>query len=109
MRHNKTGNIHRTMVELPLAYMKADDGKIQRAHPDQLRNKGLVEVGAVGVGCLLISAEVLQKIRFRYDPEKEAYDDMYFSEDAEKLGHKLYVDGDTIATHLHKDWGGMKK
>jgi GT2 family glycosyltransferase len=109
MRNNKTGDMHRQMIELPVAYMKTGGEEVKRAHPDQLRNKGLVEVGAVGMGCLLLAKDVLQKIRFRYDPEKESFDDMHFSDDALKLGYKLYVDGDTIATHLHKDWEGIKK
>jgi GT2 family glycosyltransferase len=109
IQHNKTGEMKRTMVELPLAYMRTDEGEVRRAHPGQLRNKGLVEVGAVGVGCLLIAREVFTRLRFRYDPQKESFDDMHFSEDAEKLGYKLYVDGDTIATHLHRDWRGLKK
>lgn len=61
------------------------------------------------IGCTLIAREVFSKLRFRYKPEKKAFDDMYFCEDVEKLGYELYVDGNTTAAHLHRDWGGIQK
>ncbi len=104
VKHKQTGELKKVRVNLPLVYIKGSEGKIRRANPQDVLKKGLVEVGAMGLGCLLISTEVLKKVKFRYDPEKKAFDDMYFCKDAKEAGYKLYIDGDTVVQHLHRKW-----
>ncbi|MFH1064642.1 MAG: hypothetical protein V1729_06170 [Candidatus Woesearchaeota archaeon] len=104
VKHKQTGELKKVRLNLPLVYVKGSEGKIRRANPKDVLKKGLVEVGAMGLGCVLISTEVLKKVKFRYDPKKKSFDDMYFCKDAKDAGYKLYIDGNAIVQHVHKRW-----
>jgi len=84
-------------------------GGVKRAKPQEILNKGLIEIGAAGVGCVLIEREVLKKVKFRYEPDKKAFDDMFFYLDAKKAGYKIYVEGNIRVEHLFSPWKGIKK
>jgi GT2 family glycosyltransferase len=103
LRDDESGEIKKAMINLPVIYMQEKEG-VRQANANEVFGKGLIEVGAFGLGCIMISREVFEKIQFRYDPEKKAFDDMYFCIDAKKLGYKLYCDGNTVVEHLHKEW-----
>src|SRR3989344_3875962 len=67
----------------PLAYkisgQKKDELPLMKPLSEQeLWSNKVVEVISAGLGCLLIHKNVLKKITFRYDPEKEAFDDRFF-------------------------------
>jgi len=110
LKSKSTGQLKKMMINLPLIYVKGDTpGKIRRANPQEVLHKGTIEVGGMGVGCVLISTEALKKIRFRYDNDKDACDDMNFCHDAKEAGHRLYLDSDLIVKHLHKEWGNIKR
>lgn len=107
-RHKATGEKKIFRMQLPIAYMQKGL-KIRQVLPKDLLNKGLVRVGGIGLGCVLISRDVLEKIKFRYDPEKKACDDMYFSKDAKEKSYPLWVDGNLQVRHEHRDWKGLKR
>lgn len=103
LEDKETGEIKKVLIELPLVWLGVGD-KIKRANPQEIFNKGLIEIAASGLGCILISREVFTKIRFRYKEDKKAFDDMYFCEDISNLGYKLYLCTETNVKHLYKEW-----
>ena len=103
VQDKETGEIKKIIIEMPIAYVQ-EGNLIRRAFPQELLNKGLIKVGALGLGCLLISSEVLKKIKFRFEKDKKAYDDMYFCQDAKKLGYELFLNSEIKVKHLWKDW-----
>jgi GT2 family glycosyltransferase len=103
LRDDETDEIKKATINLPVIYMQQKEG-VRQANANEVYGKGLIEVGAFGLGCIMIAREVFEKIKFRYSPEKEAFDDMYFCIDAKKLGYSLYCDGNTVVEHLHKTW-----
>ena len=64
-----------------------------------------------GLGCILMHKDVLKNIKFRYDPEKEGFDDVFFCEDASKEGFEIFCDTNIKCKHLIKgmDWDNIKK
>ncbi len=115
-------------VMAPLAYMPADSEWIEKvkSHPEaykdqyaelqkhnfeqaklkrrltfkEVQKPQLMEVFRVGLGCLLIHREVLEKVKFRYNPS--GYDDMTFCSDVLQKGYKLYLDTDVKCQHFIK-------
>ncbi len=71
----------------------------------QLLPSRLIDCAAVGLGCILLRREVVEKVSFRYDPSTEATDDMFFSYDARKNGHTLYLDSSILCQHYFNAWG----
>ncbi len=53
-----------------------------------------------GLGCILISRAVMEKIQFRNHPEYTTFDDFMFCEDAEKAGFALFADVSVQCLHL---------
>ncbi|MBI5398514.1 hypothetical protein HZB03_03550 [Candidatus Woesearchaeota archaeon] len=109
LESKKTGRTEERAINVPLIYLAAESGKVKRANPKDVLNKGLIEIGAMGLGCALIAKEALETITFHYDPNKKACDDMYFCTDAKKAGYKLYLDSSIIVPHEHQDWEGIKR
>jgi len=76
---------------------------------EHLQNPGLIEVLFTGLGCLLISRKVLEKIEF--DWAEDSFDDAKFAEDARKKGFKVYVDTRIRCEHIinqKESWDGIK-
>lgn len=90
LKEVETGELKRGVIELALIWLK-EGNKLRRANPQEVLNKGVIEVGGFGIGCTLIHRDVFEKIKFKYEPEKKAFDDMFFCEDAEKFGYKLFL------------------
>lgn len=108
LRHRDTGELKKATIELPIIWLQEEDG-IKRAMPQQVKNKGLLQVGAMGLGCVLIHREVLEKVKFRYEKDKDAYDDMFFYKDAKESGYKIFLDSDLEVEHLHIPWKDVKE
>jgi hypothetical protein len=105
-----TGKRGKVRINMPLVYLPGSEpGKARRAKPQEVLGKGLMEISSAGVGCMLISTDVLRKVKFTYDPEKKACDDMLFCIDAKKEGYKIYLDSDLRVEHLHSDWTGINR
>jgi GT2 family glycosyltransferase len=110
IKYENTGETVKVIMDVPVFYIPADNGKIKRATEQDVLNKGLIQVGNMGLGCILIAREVFTKIKFRYDPAKIAFDDMYFGLDAKILGYKLHLDSDTIVEHDDRvEWNGIRR
>lgn len=103
LKDNETGEIKNATIELPVIYLQVEGG-IRQANPVEVLNKGLIKVGAFGVGCLLIGRKVIEKIKFRFEEGKAAYDDFLFCADAKREGYELFLDSDIRVEHLHKAW-----
>lgn len=63
------------------------------------KNNHLINVNYAGLGTILISRNVLEKIKFRID-EKPGFDDWFFCKDAERQGFKIYADLSIKCKHL---------
>jgi len=108
VQEKETGKISEVVLEIPLIYLQTDGG-VRRACPPEIVNKGIIPVGAFGVGCVLIKREVLEKIKFRFEEGKPAFDDFLFCHDAKRAGYALFLDLDIRAEHLHVPWTDVER
>jgi hypothetical protein len=72
----------------------------------------VTEVDVIGMGCVMVSREVLEKINFEDSLEKDArlvksqvadflVDECFtFSDQVQLAGYKIYADGDVVCKHL---------
>jgi hypothetical protein len=67
-------------------------------------NGELKKVAAIGLGCVLISKNVLKKIKFRYEKGVFKHPDSYFSEDCLRFGIDIYSDTQKICAHENELW-----
>lgn len=96
---------------MPLLYRRQDqETYIQLTERDVSFNNVLL-VDMAGLGCMLIKSEVLEKITFRFDPEKIIFDDFFFCEDLKKASIPLFTDTKVKCKHLMKEmnWDNIKK
>ena len=72
----------------------------------EVLNKGLIEVSACGLGCVLIHRVILEKVKFRVNKDSVSFDDVLFCDDVGKLNIKIYADTSVICRHLlrNKPW-----
>lgn len=108
VQDKETLEIKDITLELPIVYLQQEGG-VKRANPKEVLNKGTISVGAFGVGCLLIHRDVLEKIKFRFERGKIAFDDLLFCLDAKNLGYQLFLDSNIKVIHLHKPWDEIKQ
>lgn len=88
----------RNPPHLPVAYRFVEDGQWI---PVTKYVAGLQEVDAIGFGFMLVTREVLEKMeRPWFEFSDKMGEDMYFCEQAKKLGYKVLLDGDVICRHL---------
>jgi len=100
--------------EKPLLAVKSKErGKLVFLSSERIENlHAILKIDYCAMGCLLISREVLEKIKFRYEEfnyktdnvDEVKWDDWCFCEDAQKLGYNIY--GDTGAKCRHLVIGG---
>ncbi len=76
------------------------DCLIRDMYKHEVEEPKLMQVEAAGLGCMMIARKVLEKIGFRYDADKNAYDDMLFALDCKKAGFKIYADTGLKCRHL---------
>ena len=79
---------------------KAKGKTLEFVEEEKIIQPQLIIVKASGLGCVLISREVLEKISFRLSEENTTYDDMTFCEDLHKQGISLYADTAIKCKHL---------
>lgn len=72
-------------------------------------SNGYIKISGSGVGCSLIKREVLEKVRFRVELHKGAFDDMFFSKDVTMAGYHQVMDCRLIADHRQGGWEGVRK
>ena len=104
----------RDVGHLPVAMKSINDREYRRLNKHEMG--GLVEVDAVGTGCLLVKREAFEKIGFpwfyyhTYDDGVWHTEDVIFCRTAKKKGLKIFVDTDVKCGHIisyeitEKDW-----
>ncbi len=78
------------------------NGKFITADRGVLDSENLAEIEACGLGCVLISRKVLEKIKFRHEENSRTWDDMFFSKDARQAGFQIFLDPTIKCRHLIK-------
>lgn len=103
------GNDRKLVVQelIPLTPNPEDIVSINLEPYEDLRfiDGSVKQVGHVGLGCVLISANVLHGVHFRVDknyPNHSA--DSFFANDCYDKGIKIYADTSLIAKHENKKW-----
>jgi hypothetical protein len=59
----------------------------------------LIQVAGVGLGCILISRKVLEKIKFRFIKNEKWFEEFYFAEDCKKNKIPIYLDTQIVCRH----------
>ncbi len=95
----------------PLLWKTTDKKTLTFVAEEELKKPQLLEVKASGLGCVLISKEILEKIPFRLSKESNTYDDMTFCEDLHKQKIQLYADTTVKCKHLitGMNWDAIKE
>jgi hypothetical protein len=70
-----------------------------------LINGGLIKVAQCGLGCVLLSKQLLKKIAFRYENFNSAYPDTFFAEDCHANNIPVYCDTSIVCRHENRFWG----
>ncbi|MBI4044331.1 MAG: hypothetical protein HY392_01340 [Candidatus Diapherotrites archaeon] len=79
--------------------------KTQSLTLEELLPSRLIEdVRFTGVGCMLISREVLETISFRFEPLARAFDDWWFCTDALANEFSVNVDSSMFCMHYYRPW-----
>ncbi len=99
---------------VPVAFKALGDSKfVRRMTFEDVKDDKLVDVRTVGLGCMLIHRSVFEKgIHFRYEEDKNVFDDTFFCYDIRKiLDEKVYMDTSVKCLHLvkNKNWKNIKK
>ncbi len=120
LRHNKKivsgvyykyKEINNNKVFYPILMVAVDENgkRIETNDPDclirdmyreEIEEDKLMKVEGCGLGCVLIHKEVLEKLSFRVEEGKEAYDDMFFSIDTKKNGFEIFADTSVKCKHF---------
>ncbi|MBW3014837.1 glycosyltransferase family 2 protein [Candidatus Woesearchaeota archaeon] len=95
----------------PLLYAIVKGSSVRQYDEEEVENDKLIQVGACGVGCILIHRDILKEIEFRYEPDKVVFDDMFFCKDCYQKGFNIYADCSLKCKHLVKgmDWKKIEK
>jgi len=97
---------------LPVIWTRMDSKLRYILKPSEL-NKEVLQIAIAGLGCLLIHKTVLNKIKFRYEKNEDAFDDVYFALDCKKNNIPIYADTNLVVKHLIKNrpipWKKTKK
>jgi hypothetical protein len=65
----------------------------------------LLQVAHVGLGCVLISKKVLQKLKFRSVNGVNNHPDSFFAEDCYRYKIPIWIDSSIVCSHDNQDWG----
>jgi len=73
-------------------------------HNEELKKCGsnLLEIDACGFGAILISQEILKKVKFQHSKNKHYGVDIHFCFDAKLLGYRIFGDPTAKCNHLYK-------
>lgn len=91
----------KTLIPVAFKFVKNDFNKMMYMSPKEVSGNRIMHVRATGLGCLLISRRVLEKIKFRVDPkEGDSFDDLFFCTDSYKAGFFVHLDTRVKCKHL---------
>ena len=96
---------------IPIMYVPYKNEFAKLLKFEEIPENELIEVITSGLGCVLIKRKVLENVEFRYEKNKEPWDDVWFCEDARQKGFKVYVDTSVRCKHFIKGmkWDEIKK
>ncbi|MBS3155734.1 hypothetical protein J4413_00670 [Candidatus Woesearchaeota archaeon] len=77
-----------------------DKDKCRYLRIEELKPERVIEAFLVGGGCIMLSREILEKIRFRYEEGNTNWDDFWLCKDVMSLGYKVYADTGVMCKHL---------
>jgi len=87
-------------------YMNNNKGGVDNIPYHMIKDKGVVEIMACGMGCALIKSEVFKKMEYPHFLYKSALDhkdtiseDIYFCAKARSLGYQIWADSSIICDH----------
>ncbi len=66
----------------------------------EVKGSHLLPVMACGLGCVLIAREVVEKVPFRYEPDRICFDDMFFCKDSKNHGYTILCDTAVKCRHI---------
>ena len=76
-------------------------------------DKGLTKVISCGLGCVLIHKDILKQVNFRYEKDKDSWDDRFFCIDLFEKNIPIYCDTSILCKHLILErkyqWKDIKK
>ncbi|MBS3150483.1 hypothetical protein J4425_01600, partial [Candidatus Woesearchaeota archaeon] len=87
---------------IPIMYVPYKNEFAKLLKFEEIPENELIEVITSGLGCVLIKRKVLENVEFRYEKNKEPWDDVWFCEDARQKGFKVYVDTSVRCKHFIK-------
>lgn len=64
-----------------------------------------IRVALAGLGCALISSDVLKKIEFRYEKGVDKHPDTFFAEDCERFNIPIFLNTSIVCEHRNQNWG----
>lgn len=89
---------------VPLIWKKFGKDKLKSVFEKEILEPKLMEVGACGLGCVLIHRSVLEKVKFKFDKNYDSFDDIWFCHDSFDSGFKIFADTSVKCKHLIKGW-----
>ena len=106
----KDGMVKQKKTLLPLVFTFSNEkDKMNVCYPKDVEGDHFFKIRACGLGCVLISKRVLEKVKFRYDPAKSTFDDFLFCSDALDRGFDIYTDTSVKCKHLFLQKGDVFK
>jgi GT2 family glycosyltransferase len=109
----------KTRELIPLAYIelpeKSPEGlpSMRTLNDSEMLSNNLIKIVSCGTGCVLIHKDILKKISFRYEKNKDAFDDRFFGIDLFRLKEPMYCDTRVKCKHLILNrpflWRNIKK
>jgi hypothetical protein len=64
-----------------------------------------IRVALAGLGCALISCDILKKIEFRYEKGVDKHPDTFFAEDCERFNIPIFLNTSVVCEHRNQNWG----
>ena len=99
----------------PLLYYhhRDRDGKVSlkllpKEEGVKMINQGVIKTPACGLGCTLISRDIMEKYEFKYAENSTLHSDMIFYWELWDDGVDVWVDTDIMIPHFNSDWGKVK-
>lgn len=93
-------NGDKEQIRVGVAFIQLPNKNVYWLLPELIEEKKLSAVYATGLGCILIHKDILNKVKFRYEKNQSAFDDIWFSEDTKKQGYKVWLDTNIECQHL---------
>ena len=88
-------------------------GKVRYLDETEIWKPGLIKIAFAGAGCLLIHKDILKKIKFKYNPKIDAWDDRWIAYEAYKHGFEVFLDNTVRCKHLYLNrpfkWTNIKE